>query len=279
MIFLQRRTPAGVIDDDVDEYPRPERVRGVGELAELINAGRAFVELDERGIHGGQIQRGIRTAETAEARVGRGRRMHGQQMNDPATEPIHDMRQLFGEVAKSPGRRQRGVAERFERLELRLHFVVGSRGQMLGFAEQPRKCAVNRIGGARKVGVDGDAHVRTVGPMLPVFFVEQIGLGLEVADLGQGQFDFPAVRSLLHRQIAPGRIGDDRLPGVRGNDFAPAGGGATQVGAKPGGPVFGRRIFFIGADGEMDFVADKTQTAFAGGRGHDWAGLFHLKNF
>ena len=60
MIFLQGRTPAGVVDDDVNEDPRAERMRGVSEFAKLVNAGGALVEFHERGINGGQIQRGIR---------------------------------------------------------------------------------------------------------------------------------------------------------------------------------------------------------------------------
>ena len=86
MIFLQGRTPAGVVDDDVEKHARAERMRGVGQFAKLVNAGGAFVKLDERGINGGQIQRGIRTAETSEARVGRRRRMDRQQMQDAAAE-------------------------------------------------------------------------------------------------------------------------------------------------------------------------------------------------
>ena len=86
MIFLQAGTPAGVIDDDVNEHARAERVRGIGKFAKLVNAGGAFVKLDQGRIHGGQIQRGIRAAEPAEARIGGGRGMDRQQMEDAAAE-------------------------------------------------------------------------------------------------------------------------------------------------------------------------------------------------
>jgi len=43
--------------------------------------------------------------------------------------------------------------------------------------------------------------------------------------------------------------------------------------------LFLRGRFFSGADGEMNFVTDKTQEAFAGGWRHDWPGLIHLKKF
>ena len=84
-----------MVDDDVDEDARRESVGDVGEFAKLINARGAFIKLDECGIHGGQIQRGIRTAETSKARVGRRRGMHGQQVNNPAAELVDDERQLF----------------------------------------------------------------------------------------------------------------------------------------------------------------------------------------
>ena len=65
------RTPAGVIDDDVQKNPAAAQVRLVGQFAELVNAGRALVENHQRRINGRQVQRGIRAAEPPEARVGR----------------------------------------------------------------------------------------------------------------------------------------------------------------------------------------------------------------
>ena len=238
MVFLQRRAPAGVVDDDVDEDARIEGVGDVGEFAKLINARGAFIKLNERGIHSGQIQRGIRAAETAEARVGCGRRMHGQQMNDAAAELVDDERQLFFKITESSRRRQGGVALRFERFQLRFQFFIGGAGEIFGRAKKPCEGAVNGVGGAREVWVNGNPHVGAVGPMLPVFIVEQIGLGFEVADFSEGQLDLPAVGGGLHRHIAPGGIGDDRLTGVGGNDFLTAGGGAAEVGAKTGRPFF-----------------------------------------
>ena len=135
MVFLQRRTPAGVIDDDVNEDARAELMRGGSEFAKLVNAGGALIKFDKRRIHRRQIQRGIRTAETTEARVGRRRRMHRQQMNDAAAEFLDDVRQLAGEVAEFSRRRQRGVALRFERFELRFQFFIGGGGEIFGGAE------------------------------------------------------------------------------------------------------------------------------------------------
>ena len=89
-----------MVDDDVYENSRAGRMRGGREFAELFNAGRAFVELDKRGVNGGQVERGVGAAAAPEARVGRGRGMHGQQMDYFATELVDDVRELRGEVAE-----------------------------------------------------------------------------------------------------------------------------------------------------------------------------------
>ena len=58
-----------------------------------------------------------------------------------------------------------------------------------------------------EIRMNTDANVRSFRPMLPVFVVEQISLGLEKTGFGQRQFDFPAVAGFLHRHIAPGCAG------------------------------------------------------------------------
>src|SRR5476649_2271049 len=108
MIFLQGRTPAGVIDDDINEDACAERVRGKRKFAKLVNAGGAFIEFDQGGINGGQIQCGIRTAETSKTRVSRGCRMDRKQMQNPAAEGLDDVRQLFYQVAECPRGRNGG---------------------------------------------------------------------------------------------------------------------------------------------------------------------------
>ena len=273
MIFLQGRAPAGVVDDDVNEDARAERVRGVGEFAKLVNAGGALVEFDQRRIHGGQIERGIRAAKTAETRVSRRRRMHGQQVKDAAAECLDDVRQLARQVAEFAGRRDDGEVFPVERLDLRLDFFIARGRQIFRRAEQPREGAVNGVGGAGEIRVDGNSHVRAVRPVLPVFFVEQIGLGLEVADLGERQFDLPAVGGFLHRHVAPGGSGGSGTAGVGGDDFAAAGGGAAEVGAEQRAPA---GAFGAGTEREADAVADEAQEAFAGGRRHVQIELRHI---
>ena len=244
MIFLQRRTPAGVIDDDVNEYARAELVRGGSEFAKLVNAGGALIKFDECGIHRRQIQRGIRTAETAEARVSRRRRMHRQQMNNAAAELLDDVRQLAREVAEFSRRRQCGVALRFERFELRIQFYIAGGGEIFGRAEQPREGAINRVRRAREIRMHGNADIGTGGPMLPVFFVEQIRLGFEKTGFGQRQFQFPTIGDGAHRHIAPRGIGNHATTGMGGEDFAANGGGAAEICAQPRGPFLPGRQFF-----------------------------------
>ena len=267
-----------MVDDDVNKHAGVERVRGPGEFAKLVNAGGAFVEFDERGIHCGQIQRGIRAAEAPEAGVHRGRGSDRQQMNDAAAKFVDDKRQIARKAAKSSRRWQRCIALNFERLELRFQFFIGSRGQVLGRAKQPGKGAVDSIGRAGKIRMDGNARVRAIGPMLPVFFIQPIGLGLEEAHFGDGQFNFPAAGNLPHGQIPPRFAGKCHASGLGGDNFTAALGGAAEVRAearlKPGLCHGTSR-----AQLEPDFIADETQHAFAGGRSHDWIGLFHLRMF
>ena len=196
-------------------------MRGVSEFAKLVNAGGALVEFDERRVNGGQIERGVRAAETAKARVSRGRWVNREQMENAAAECVDDVRQLFCEVAQCARLRHDGEIFFVEWFELGFQFFAGSRGKIFCRAEEPRERAVNCVCGPREIWMDGNSDIRTVRPMLPVFFVEQVGFCLEITGFGERQFDLPAIGSFLHRQVAPRCSGGRRAAGVRGNDFAP----------------------------------------------------------
>ena len=86
--------------------------------------------------------------------------------------------------------------------------------------------------------MDGNSDVRAVGPVLPIFSVEQISLGFEVAGFGERQFDLPSIGVFLHRQIAPRGAGGGGAAGVRGNDFAAQRDGASEVRAEERAAVF-----------------------------------------
>ena len=124
-------------------------------------------------------------------------------MNNFATEFVDDEGKLLREVAKFSGRRQGGVALRFKRFKLCLQFLIGGGSEIFGCAKQSGEGAVNGVGGASEIWVNGNANVRTVRPVLPILLVEQISFGLKVADFSERQFDLPTVGRFLHRQIAP----------------------------------------------------------------------------
>jgi hypothetical protein len=103
MDLLQSRTPAGVIDDDVDEHPSAACVRRVSQFTELIDAGRALVEFHQRRIDARQVLRSVRRTKSTEARE-RGRRgIHREQVKDAATERVDDERQFADQVANLSG--------------------------------------------------------------------------------------------------------------------------------------------------------------------------------
>src|SRR5581483_7081994 len=56
MVLLEARAPASMVDHDIEEHPRASEMRCVRQLAELIDAGGAPVELDQCGVDAGQVQ-------------------------------------------------------------------------------------------------------------------------------------------------------------------------------------------------------------------------------
>ena len=52
MPLVEGGTPAGVIDDKVQKEPRAERMDRVGQFAELFDAGRAPIKLNQRRVNG-----------------------------------------------------------------------------------------------------------------------------------------------------------------------------------------------------------------------------------
>ena len=248
-------------------------MRRPGEFAKLVHAGGALVEFHQRRINGGQIQAGIRTAETPEARISRRCGLHRQQLQNAAAERVDDVRQLPREVAQFAGGRNDGAAAFVELTELGLEFFVAGGRQIFGRAKQPREGAVNRVGGAGEIRMHADADVRAIGPMLPAFGIEQIRLGLEVTGFGQRQFNLPAVAGFLHRQIAPRSARGNGAAGVGGDDFPPQRGRAPEVGAEQRAPA---RLPAAVAQLKTDAIADETHEAFAGGRVHNWNGLRHF---
>src|ERR1017187_8153492 len=139
----------------------------MGEFAKLIHPGGALVELDECRINRGQVQRGIRAAKTSKARESCGRGMDRQQMNDAATKRLDDVRQLAGEIAQLAGGWNDGEVFFVELLELNFEFFVARGRQIFRRTKKPGEGAINCIGGAGKIGMNTNADVLAIGPMLP----------------------------------------------------------------------------------------------------------------
>ncbi len=279
MIFLQGRTPSRVVDDDVNEHTGAKRMGGAGQFAKLVNARGAFVELDECRIHCSQIQRGIRTAEAAEACISRGGRMYRQQVENAAAEFVDDVRQLSGQVAEFSRGRQGGVAEGFERFQLRLNFFVGGRCEIFGRTEQPCEGAINGVRGPGKIGWTEMPTSEPVGQCCQFFSSSRYALALKNPTSASGNsICQPSAVGCIgtSRQETPAGMGP---AGVGGDDFAATGFCAAEICAKTRGPVSPPGKITGGRHGEKHFVTDKTQQAFAGGGRHFGLGWFHLKKF
>ena len=68
VIFIQRGPPAGVVDHHVEEDPAAPAMRGIGQLAELLDTGGPVVEFHQRRVNGREVLAGVGTSETAETR-------------------------------------------------------------------------------------------------------------------------------------------------------------------------------------------------------------------
>ena len=267
MILLQRRAPAGVVDDDVEEDFRAARVGRVSEFAELIDAGRALVEDDERGIDRQQILHGVGAAEATEARVGRGCRADRQQMEDAAAERVHDVREKLDDVAQLAAGRNHRVAIGIECLENAVAFLIDRADRSARRSEHAREGAVNRIRGAIRIRMHAHAEVVAVRPMLTTVWIDGVSLGLEESDLRERERKRPSAVARCHRHIAPGSVREFELAGVRVDDLAAQRVATAEVGAESRLPAGRERAAHVEA--ERQLIADETHEAFARPWGHD----------
>ncbi len=187
-------------------------------------------------------------------------------MEDAAAKRLDDVRQLARKVAQFAGGRNDGEIFHVELFELRFQFFVAREGQILGRAEKPGEGAVNRVGGAGEIRVDGNAHVRAVRPVLPVFFVEQIGLGLEAAGSASGNSisqPSPVFCIGTSRHEAPAGAAPPAWAAMISRRRAAARPRLVRSSARR--PDFAPELFAV-AERETDAVADEAQEAFAGRR-------------
>src|SRR5204863_2689564 len=137
--------------------------------------------------------------------------------------------------------------------------------------KQTREGAVDSICSAITVGMNGNARIATLGPMLPAARIHQIGFGFEKAGLSDRQFQRPAsVRLRLHGQIAPGCARRFDTARMSIDDFAPERCGAAEIRAKHRTPTLrGWRENLI-PHFEVDTVSHEMEQAAARGGGHHW---------
>ena len=68
MIFLQHRSPAGMVDDDIEKQASTENMCLIRQLAKLIDTSGAPIENNQCRIDGRQIERCVRAAKSAKSR-------------------------------------------------------------------------------------------------------------------------------------------------------------------------------------------------------------------
>ena len=204
VIFLQHTPPAGVVDDEVEHEVAAESVRLIGQLNELVDAGCFAVELNQRRIDRREVERGVRAAVTAHARVESGRRwVDGEQVQPLAFEAAKDVRQLGRQVAqRSAWRDDRPAAV----LELGQTLIERRGGRLVGGfgrTEQAREGAVNSVPETGVRRVDADRDVFALNPVVETGRVADVGSRLEKTGLVQRHVDAPSAVVGRHLEVTP----------------------------------------------------------------------------
>jgi len=238
------------------------------QFTKLLDAVASLIQLDQRGINCRQIQAGIRTAETTKARKSRGRWANGEQLENAASQRVHDMRQLARQIAQCARGRDDHVAAMIPFVEFLLRLHILRRARRFRRPEHPRKSAVNDIGRAIDAGVDGHACVGSFRPELPSLRVQDVRFRAIKPDIRQRQLDGPlARRLLLQRNVAPEGDRERIFPRVRGDDFLAQALRFAQVGAQQRPPAPGKTL--RRPKTKANAITDKTQQAFSGRGSHN----------
>ena len=234
MVDLFARTPAGMVDRNVDEQAGVPGMDGIGKLEELIHRRRLHVEFGIGRIDIEEIQRRERAAKPAHAGIdGRGR-VDRQQLDDPAAQGSGDEIELADDIAESARRRDHRIAAFFQPGDCRRLGGILRPRQAVG-AELAREDRVHRAGIAGVGGGNLDGGVAAGRPMQRRIAIgDEKGLGLEDPRLekrqGEGEM---AWRDLPHRQIMP-VARQHRHVGLRVPDqFAPPDFRHPEIGAQP----------------------------------------------
>ena len=261
--------PAGVIDHQIEHEPTAPGMDRGGQFQELIDAGGPPIELDQGWVDLGEVLEGVRRAVASEPREGRRCRADREQVQNAAAESVDDVRQFRDERSQGSAGRDHGEPFLVQRLEDRGVVVLGGGDTVLRpGTEHPGKCAIHRVRGARPRGVDADADVGPVGPMLEALGVDRVSLGLEIAHLGQGQGDRPlAVGGGAQWQVAPCGPGQGEFLEVGLEDLLTDPLGPAQVGAQTGLPT-GADLSIVGLEREGQRIAGVSDDTGPGQRRH-----------
>ena len=223
-----------MVEHDVEQQQTAAGVDGVGELLELVDRRRAGIDLDERGVDRGEIQRRVGAPVAAAAPVRGGNGSDREQLECAAAEGVEHVGEQLHEPAQRAGGRDHAEAASVERADRspgalqRTMDVVTARGAY--------ECAVQGVPRAQPVRVDGQHYVAAHGPMLAAGGVRAVRLRAEAADLEQRQLQLEAAVRALERNVAPGGAaegGRALLAQARLRDHAsPQQRGTREVGAQ-----------------------------------------------
>ena len=208
MVFLQHTPPAGVVYDEVEHEVAAESVRLIGQLNELVDTGCFAVELNQRRIDRREVERSVRAAVPAHARVGSGRRwVDGEQVQPLAFEAAKDVRQLGRQVAqRSAWRDDRPPTV----LELGQTLIERRGGRLVGGfgrTEQAREDTVNSVPETGVRRVDADRDVFALNPVMETGRVADVGSRLEKTGLVQRHIDAPSAVVGRHLEVTPAFVG------------------------------------------------------------------------
>ena len=195
------------------------------------------VEIHQGRIDGGEIQLGVGTSEAAHAGEGGGHGAHGKQVQDPAPQPLQDVRHGGGKVPQAAGRGDDCIAGGVQGVD-----GLGQVGLLAPcrVPEHAGEGAVDRVGGTQTIGMDGQAEVLALRPVLETIGIHAVGLGTEGSGFSQGQIQHPALFHFIQRDVPP--AGSRRIAGSlpqQGQDLLAHACSTGEVGAQKGPPALG----------------------------------------
>ena len=231
MVPLQLRSPAGVVDGDIDEEPGAAGMDAIRQFAELLERGGPPIELREGRVHIVEIQRSKRTAIPPHAGMSGGHREGRKQQDNTEAHVADDVIQPRGHGPEGAGGGDYGVACVIQRFQRCLRHVSGI------VPEKPWKGGIDGVFRHRPRGFHFDPDIAFCARphRRGEFIRQQIGLGFKGSHVGQGQGERPAAGAIRrHGEILPieARRGTALLH--RRDQFRTVPGHLPEIGAEKG---------------------------------------------